>query len=496
MRASAIQISSGPIWPSLDMSPLSGGLREAPELPTRLLGSELASVCASLAGAKGAPVDYVAAGVLAVAGGLVGNARWTEVWPGWREPCALWIGLVGGPSSSKSPALDPALTIAREIDAEKAEAFGEILRRWETEIETAKVAADAWREDVRTAHDNRAPAPTKPEAACEPEKPGRPRIVVMDSTAEALAAILASNPKGACMFRDELAGFIAGQGRYGDDAARPFFLESWGGRSFTVDRVKLSMPIIIPHLTLSVVGGIQPDRLNSLLLAGDDDGLAARFLFVWPDPTPPVRPVGGYDLSPLSRAFRRLDNLVLFEGENGSQPGVVRFSDEAARFHQAERMRWHSRHANAAGHFGSFIGKIPGMALRLSGLLALTDWAFGRESEPPETIPADIAERAWAFFEDYFEPMALRVYGDAAIPQGERDAASIARKIFERKELTINARTIRLQWGIPGIRTAARIDAALGHLQEAGWVRPAPTRQGGSSGRQSKTYEVNPDVFC
>lgn len=483
-------------WPPLDMMPLSGGLRDAPEFPTHLLGSELASACVSLAEAKGTPVDYVAGGVLAVAAGLIGNARWAETWEGWREPIALWVGLVGGPSSSKSPALDPALSVAREIETEKAQAFPETLRRWETEIETAKVAADAWRDDVRTAHENRAPAPTKPEAACEPEKPGRPRIIVMDSTCEEVAAILSANPKGVCVVRDELAGFIAGQGRYGDDAARPFFLEAWGGRSFTVDRRKLSTPIIIPRLTLSVAGGIQPDRLNSLLLAGDDDGLAARFLFVWPDPTPPLRPVSGYDLSPLRRAFRRLDALALIEGENGPQPGVMRFSNEAANLHQNERERWYRRHAHAAGYFGSFIGKIPGMALRFSGLLALTDWSFRNEGAPPETISDDIVERAWAFFEDYFEPMAHRVYGDAAIPQAERDAAVIARKIFERKELTINARAIRLQWGIPGMRTAARIDAALGHLQEAGWVRPTPTRQGGSSGRQSKTYEVNPDVFC
>lgn len=496
MSVQPLNFSRDVSWPSLDMSPLSGGLRDAPTFPTHLLGAEVASVCVNLAEAKGAPVDYVVGGVLAVASGLVGNARWTEAWQGWREPIALWVGLVGGPSSSKSPALDPALSVAREIEAEKAVAFGETLRRWETEIETAKVAADAWRDDVRTAHDNRAPAPTKPEAACEPEKPGRPRIIVMDSTCEEVTAILSANPKGVCMVRDELAGFIAGQGRYGDDAARPFFLEAWGGRSFSVDRRKLLKPIVVQRLTLSVVGGIQPDRLNSLMLAGDNDGLAARFLFVWPDPTPPVRPVGGYDLLPLRRAFRRLDDLVLIEGENGLQPAIMRFSEEAANLHQAERERQYQRHAHAAGHFGSFIGKIPGMALRLSGLLALTDWAFGNEGAPPETISDLVVERAWAFFEEYFEPMALRVYGDAAIPQGERHAAAIARKIFERKELTINARAIRLQWGIPGMRTAARIDAALAHLQEAGWVRPAPSRQGGSSGRQSKTYEVNPDVFC
>jgi hypothetical protein len=44
----------------------------------------------------------------------------------------------------------------------------------------------------------------------------------------------------------------------------------------------------VPFLSVGIVGGIQPDRLVSLLFTRDDDGMAARFLYAWPEPRRPV----------------------------------------------------------------------------------------------------------------------------------------------------------------------------------------------------------------
>lgn len=507
--------SSRDVWPAPDMRLLSGGEGDAPSLPLHLLGANLSGEIAALAEAKSAPVDYVAGSVLAIGAALIGNARWFEAWPGWREPSALWVGLVGGPSSSKSPGLDPSLACAREIERESAEEFEAIIRRWEGDKEAAKLAEESWREDVRVAREAKSPPPSKPKGAMEPVKPARPRVVVGDTTSEELGAILSGNRKGLCLFRDELSGFIAGLGRYGNDADRAFFLEAWGGRPYTIDRRKLAEPLIIPHLTLSILGGIQPDRMNSLLIAGDNDGLASRFAFVWPDPSPPLRPASGYELANLRCAFSRLHSLQmadarLITANNGGDaslserdagaailsPIITPLSGEAQDSHEAAIKRLYERTREASGLFASHLGKGRGFALRLAGVLEFLDWAFGAESaaEPAE-ISLAATERAWALCEEYFEPMALRVYGDAAISRTERDAAAIAKRIYERKELTINARAIRQSWRIPGLREAAKVDAALAFLAEAGWVREAASRQGGSPGRQAKNYEVNPDVF-
>src|SRR3712207_7692377 len=55
--------------------------------------------------------------------------------------------------------------------------------------------------------------------------------------------------------------------------------------SYTVDRMKNPEPLRIRHLSIGVVGGIQPDKLTGVL-DGPDDGLAARFLWTWPDALP------------------------------------------------------------------------------------------------------------------------------------------------------------------------------------------------------------------
>src|SRR4029453_1691270 len=108
---------------------------------------------------------------------------------------------------------------------------------------------------------------------------------------ERMARLLLENPKGMLLYRDELAGWLGALDKYGGAGSdRAFYLEAFGGRRYAVDRVKDAEPIVVPALTLARMGGIQPDRLHSLLLTGDDDGLVARFLWTWPDRVTPLRP--------------------------------------------------------------------------------------------------------------------------------------------------------------------------------------------------------------
>ena len=65
-------------------------------------------------------------------------------------------------------------------------------------------------------------------------------------------------PKGVLMVRDELAGWLLGMGAY-NAGARAFWLESYGGRPYRVDRVKHPEPIAVPHLAVAWWGGVQPE---------------------------------------------------------------------------------------------------------------------------------------------------------------------------------------------------------------------------------------------
>lgn len=91
--------------------------------------------------------------------------------------------------------------------------------------------------------------------------------------------------------------------------------------------------------------------------------------------------------------------------------------------------------------------------------------------------------------------MSNRVFNDASIPEEERRAALIAHHVLKHDIRHFNARKARQEWGLSDLRVAAKVDAALNYLEEAGWVRLTGNRQGPTKGRASKNYDVNPRVF-
>ena len=96
--------------------------------------------------------------------------------------------------------------------------------------------------------------------------------------------------------------------------------------------------------------------------------------------------------------------------------------------------------------------------------------------------------------ETYFKPMLTRVLGEAALPQVDRHAAQLARAIQARRSTTVNAREIRRNWRLPGLRDGQTVAAAIGGLEEAGWLTRTGGRGGGSAGRQKANYAVDPRV--
>src|SRR3546814_17981605 len=102
--------------------------------------------------------------------------------------------------------------------------------------------------------------------------------MVSDTTPEAVALLLCANKRGLLCSRDELSGWLESFGRYNKGGDRALWIEAYGGRPYVVDRVGRADPLFIERMSISVTGGMQPDRVASMLMGGDDDGLCARFL--------------------------------------------------------------------------------------------------------------------------------------------------------------------------------------------------------------------------
>ena len=483
-------------WPELDAALLAENTLSPPTLPLADVFPEpVRAWIEAAAESKGAPPDYVALAMLSCAGGVIGNARWASPWGGWREVPVINAACVGLPSSGKSPALDALTGPLMEIEKADNADWGERRRAYERDNLEADERRGKWERDAKQAAGLGNPLPDMPEAAEAPRQPERRRIVSTNPTVEKAARLSAANPRGLILIGDELAGWIASMDRYSGGKGggdRAFWLQAYGGRPWMPDRVKDGADeVAVPHLTWGIVGGIQPDRLNTLLFAGDDDGLAARFLFTWPASRRPTRPRAGLQLGGMTEIIQRLRSLPWTPPE----PVVVPFSGEAQDVLQEWRLAAAGMEQDASGLFLSWLGKLPGLAVRLALIFAYLDWAATGAGDPPAEIGTRNILRAVTFLENYAVPMARRCFGEAALPEAERDARKLLRWLRRCNPFpaTLNARELRRMKDGPGIPNSERITAALGELSELGVVRREPSRDGGA-GRMRADWAVHPGL--
>ncbi len=482
-------------WPEPEARYLRSELPEPPALPLEaVFGPIWADWICKAAAAKGAPPDYVMAALIAVAGTLIGNTRWVSPWLGWKEPPILWFANIGMPSMNKSPGFDAVLGPLKELERAARKEFDDSFSAYREKAEIAKLAEAHWKETAKTAIREGHEPPAKPANANPGPQPVPPRYSLNDATVERIGVILASQPRGVLMFRDELAGWLQNMTRYsGGGSDRPFWLEAYGGRSFSVERMGRD-PVYIEFLSVGVLGGIQPDRLSSLLLKTEDDGLLARFIPVWPNPAPISRPETGSDEGFLTTAMDRLLNLQMPIGKEGNvQPWYVPFSDEAAQACQTYREAVGAWETGAEGLLLSFIGKLPGLAVRLSLILSFLDYAAYGENQP-EDIEVDAFRRAAHFMEFYALPMARRAYAEAALVKPERAARRLVGIIKERGLKWFNSREI-LRIEKAGLKTKIELDPALSLLEEANVIRQRKTQPGAKGGAPQRLFDVNPALW-
>jgi putative DNA primase/helicase len=382
------------------------------------------------------------------------------------------------------------------MEAGHAEKHTEDLLTWQGDVERAKVERSLWQNMVKEAAESGLPHPPMPAVADEPATPERRRLYVQDATPESVGAVLSGNPAGTLCIRDELAGWLNFDRYSSGGGGREFWLEAYGGDSYTIDRKSNAKPIVIQFNGVSVCGGIQPDKLSDTLLGkgAPNDGLVARFLWAWPDEPEFERPRRAADNSDLVNVFSRLDGLGWGTGLDGRDvPVTIPLSPRAADLFE-EFQRENRRCPTDAGPlFKAFVGKLDGMALRIALAVELAQWAYLGGQEPTEVSVQTIA-RVAEFLDSYAKPSAVRVFGDAALPVNERNAATLARYILREKVTAFNARSLRRAARLPGMKDAEAFNEAVSLLVDADWLRDAGKRDGGGPGRRTSDFVVNPAV--
>ena len=495
-------------WLEPDMRLISDDWTPAPALEGDALPTGWGAWITAEAAARSCPRDYVAAALITGASAWIGNARRIAATADWNEPANVWFALIGAPSTGKSPALLPMIETSHKLERDAEPAWHTALAAYERNAEAARAADAGWREDVRAAITDQKTVPDRPVAADAPNKPPMPRVIAMNTTIEKLQRLLAENERGLLHVRDELAGWFGGFDRYGgkgDD--RAFFLETWNAGSYICDRVKDDAPVRIDHALVSVIGGLVPDRARDVL-ADADDGLAARFLLVWPDPVP-IAPLNKCDATDavkrrnlLNQAAGKLRSLKMGADKDGRPtPIAVQLDDDALRLFDEQRQDAMRRSRAASGLAGGWHGKNPGRVLRLALVFELLAWAArdGGLTEPA-SVSADAMARAGGFV-DYAAASFERVTAGLAITQAQADAAQIARHVLAAiaraasrgaQLRRLNERTLYQAAGFSWARDAERRAEALAVMSEAAWLRRPQTD---GHGRPRGDWEVSPRLM-
>jgi putative DNA primase/helicase len=292
-------------------------------------------------------------------------------------------------------------------------------------------------------------------------------------------------------------GWLRGLDKEGSETDRAFYLEAWNGTgSFTCDRIGRGT-IEIEAASVSVLGGIQPSRLDEYLRAAieggsGDDGLIQRFqLMVWPEVPANYRE---HDRWPDHQAkqqaravFERLDAIApegLGATTHDSDLPYLRFDSAAyerfVEWRQAleERIRAGEEHPAFEAAIAKQRSLVPSLAL----LFHLVDAPEGG----PVTDDALLRALTWC---DYLEAHARRLYAPA-LDSGLHAARELKRRIqrgdlpdpFEKRQV------YRKGWRLLDRKGASE---ALEYLEDMGHVVSVETA---TSTKPKTIYYVHPEL--
>lgn len=524
------------IW--CDPQPIKNELPPVKTLQGGMLPRDLEAYIFDQADRVPMPPDMVAVSVLTALCSLLG-AR-VAIKPKKYDDFAvvpnLWGAFIAPPSSKKSGAFSAGMKPLDALAFAAQKRFSEELAAYELSQKQAKML-DKSEDKARNAQIDKIMKTEGREAAAaklaELEKADREaqlsppvlrRYKTNDSTVEALAVLEQNNPNGILVCRDELTGLLAKLDQEGNADERTFYLEGWNGDApKDVDRIMRGHGFIENHC-LSILGGIQPDKLIGYLepsIKGlGNDGLIQRFqLMVYPDPIQ-WRFV---DRAPNTLArdvvyamFEQVDSLTAWDLEcMGARPAdtfnkrpYFRFSQPAYQYYeewvtQLETVKIASEeHTIICEHLSKYNKLMPALAL----LFHVID---GLEMGHVGDVTLRAAEMA-AEWCNYLESHARRVYS-LVIQNNQRAAAILAEKIMQMGKNSTDKtdktptdadwvvsgftarQVIRRNW--KGLTTPEAVQNAIEILVEDHWLWMQNIPATVHGGRPTQRYWINPKAF-
>lgn len=467
---------------------------EAPDhsfkpFPITALPEPVKSFIENGARAIGCDASFLALPMVVAIGAAIGNTRRLQLKPGWSAPPIIWGAIVGESGSAKSPAFKLVMRPVRELQKKALERHTEAMKKYEMDLARWEKEMTTWRRDKKNIGD-------------PPEKPKMPqaeRLIVSDTTVEALAPILLENRRGVLMARDELAGWIgsfdrySGKGKASSDSAN--WLPMFNAESIIVDR-KSGTPrtIYVPLAAVSVCGGIQPSILQRVLSQEHrESGLAARLLLAYPPRLPKHWVDAGIDPNAeaeMNRLFAKLYELQMVTDVDGqARPETVRLSCDAKTTFKAYYNEHAKEQVELSGDMAAAWSKLEEYAARLALVIHFIRWAADDPSLADASIVDAQSMNAAIVLAKWFKNEARRVYAMLDEDDVERDDRKLI-EFIERKGGEVTEREV--QQGCRWLKKPGEATAALEKLFKAGngtWKTVPTTARGG---RETRLFVTTP----
>ena len=240
---------------------MSGG-----EFPIEIFPIRIQRIISSLHDCQGYPVDYVAAAILAAIAVGIGNSHLVQVKRNWLESPILYMALIGRPGANKSHPLSFAFQPFIEHDYCQNQEYQKLYAEYERTMSMSK------KERLEAGLDE------------FPQAPVRSRFLVSDITPEGLSLIHAQNPRGLCLWSDELSAWFKNFNRYNNGSEEQFWLSVFNAKPTISDRKSTQSSVFIRRPYISVIGTIQKKILGELVKGErSSNGFIDRILFVMPE---------------------------------------------------------------------------------------------------------------------------------------------------------------------------------------------------------------------
>lgn len=474
---------AGP-WP--EPEPLVKQVQESP-YPLDALPGLMREAVQEVQGFTQAPLSMVATCALSAVS-LAAQAHGdVERAPGLDGPCSLF-SLVVASSGERKSSVDKYFTAPiRGYERSQEKDAKATVKQGVADLDAWTAERTGLLEKIRHLAKESKPTAELREilASHEMTKPEAPRVLRLlynDVTPEELTRCLAHVWPSAGVLSSEAGSVFGGHGMGKDSLMRylSVFNQCWDGTDQTFDR-KTSGSYRVVGARLTVALQIQQATLRDFFaksgMLARGTGFLARFLFAWPESTmgtrlwvdpPETWPrVGAYDL----RLLNLLDQKPTLTETYALDPPKLRLSVAAKRawieyYNATEAML---APAGDLHDIQDVAAKTADNAARIAALFHLFSGDCGQEIGE-EHMAGAVRVAAWHLQE------ARRFLGELALPDDTVKAMTLDAWLVahcrSEKKATI-PKTYVMQHGPNSLRTAAKLDAALGVLVESCRVRLA-----------------------